>query len=719
MAFIAEGASHQDGLKPMPIAPTASPAPSAKRRQIVSRFVTISATAGLLLGIFEAALLRSSPAIQFLLVPDIGFVEWFLAPLVDMACFGLWGLALGYLAVRNPTKHRIRFLVAADAATIAAFVVLRVRWIHARIFIQDARVKDFLIPLVAFAAAFAVLLVAVYLLWKPVSRLVARSQFRWVRFLSWGLVAAGLVALCGTGYFLWQPFPASTNSRAESAAPQHKPNIVFIVLDTVRADHLSSYGYHRPTTPNIDRLARRGVLFENAIAPTSWTLPSHAAMFTGLLPHQNGADWWLPLPPGPRTLAEALSSNGYQTAGFVANFNYCQKGWGIGRGFSIYRDDSESLRRNLAGTLLGTAIIQPAYETFCRFDYLERQDARETNQRVFRWLRSPPSSPFFLFINYFDTHVPYLTEPPYDHRFGKISNRLVHKLFNDLNSPGPATDLTPRDRAALIAAYDNCLAFLDAQVGRLLDFLQNSPEGRNTIVIITSDHGEEFGEQGFYSHGYNLYRPALHVPLIIAGPGIPKGARISHLVRIRDLFSTVLDLSEGGDSHFTRDSLARFWDPQFTPQPFDNFVVSELVPVFNEDGKQAMISITTPQWQYIYNSSGRQELYRWTTDPLNQENLADGTGAQATMEELHRRLIQLVADSSQPWRDTDYLFAHSDNGRKFMSELLAARKPALAQLANKLLFIGASQAFYTSQEIPLSSKPARPDQESLKSLPYH
>ncbi|MGA8185260.1 MAG: sulfatase, partial [Terriglobia bacterium] len=487
-----DGMDLKDHFGTTPVGHSASP------REVMSRFVVFSAFAGLLLGIFEAALLRSSPLVPALLVPDIGSVEWFLAPLVDITSFALLGLALGFLAGRKPGTHRIKWLVAADVAVVMAFVALRLRWLHTRIVIKEFSLRDILVPLATFAAALAVAAVAVYLLWGPVSRLAARRRFRWVRILSWSLVAAGLVALGGMGYFVLDPFPGGAGVKAASAEDVRAPNIVFIVLDTVRADHLSAYGYQRPTTPNLDRLARRGVLFENAIAPTSWTLASHASMFTGLLPHQNGADWWLPLPPGPRTLAGILQSRGYETAGFVANFNYCQKGWGIGRGFGVYRDDSESLRRNLAGTLVGTALIQPAYQTFCRFDYMEREDARETNQDIFRWLRRPPANPYFLFINYFDTHVPYLTQPPYDHRFGTLSNRLVHKLFNDLQGPAPARDITPADRATLVAAYDNCLAFLDAQVGRLLDDLEKSPQGRNTIVIITSDHGEAFGEQGFY-----------------------------------------------------------------------------------------------------------------------------------------------------------------------------------------------------------------------------
>jgi len=711
----------------MPIAPKDSPAASSpgiatSRREIILRFVAISALAGLLLGIFEAALLRSSPGITFLLVPDIGFVEWFLAPLVDMTGFAVWGLALGFLAARRPGKHRIALLAAADLAAVAAFVALRIRWLHTRIVITEFTFRsDVLIPLAAFAAGLAVVLAGAYLLWQPVSRIAGRVRFPVVRFLLWGLAAAGVVAFVGIAYFFWRPFPSPSliQSGDKPSGQRARPNVVFIVLDTVRADHLSSYGYSRPTTPNLDRLARRGVLFENAISPSSWTLASHASMFTGLLPHQNGADWWLPLPPGPRTLAEALQWSGYRTAGFAANFDYCQKGWGIGRGFDIYRDDSESLQRNLAGTLLGTALIQPAYQTFFRFDYLERQDARETNKQAFRWLRRPPSSPYFLFVNYFDVHVPYLTSPPFDHRFGKIPDKLVHKLFDALQGPDPPRGITQDEQAALIAAYDNCLAFLDAQVGRLLDFLDQTPQGRDTILIVTSDHGEEFGEQGFYSHGYNLYREAVHVPLIIAGPGVPKDVRISHLVRTRDLFSTVLDLAGGGKTRFTRDSLARFWDPKFTPKPFDNFAISELVPIFNEGGKQAMISLTTPEWQYIYQSNGRQELYHWTADPLDQVNLAQFDNAQDTLAGLRSRLIQVLADSSQPWRDQDYLFAHSANGRAFMSELMAARKPASSQLASKSRFIGAAQALDASEEIPPSDKPARPDEESLKSLPYH
>ena len=209
------------------------------------------------------------------------------------------------------------------------------------------------------------------------------------------------------------------------------------------------------------------------------------------------------------------------------------------------------------------------------------------------------------------------------------------------------------------------------------------------------------------------------MPLIIAGPGIPRDVRISHIVRTRDLFSTVLDLAGGGHTPFSRESLARFWNPGFTPQPFDNFVISELVPIFNETGTKAMISLTTPEWQYIYDSSGRGELYNWPADPLDQKDLAGSPGAQDTIESLHQRLLQLVAASSQPWRDQNYLFVHSTSPRSFLLDVIAERKKNSNSPSPGQMFIGASQAHFAPEESASPARPAQPDRETLQSLPYH
>ena len=172
----------------MKIAGTASVGIPERRREIIFRSVVINVLAGLLMGIFEALLLRSSPRVEALLIPDIGRVEWFLAPLLDMACFGLLGLVLGWLASRNPGKRRITLVVAANGAAVLVFVALRIRWLHTRIVIKEFTFREnLLIPLAWYAAAFVASLLVTYLLWKPVSKFVGESRFRWLHPLSWGL----------------------------------------------------------------------------------------------------------------------------------------------------------------------------------------------------------------------------------------------------------------------------------------------------------------------------------------------------------------------------------------------------------------------------------------------------------------------------------------------------------------------------------------------------
>ncbi|MEJ2008218.1 MAG: hypothetical protein P8Z30_08705 [Acidobacteriota bacterium] len=131
-----------------------------------------------------------------------------------------------------------------------------------------------------------------------------------------------------------------------------------------------------------------------------------------------------------------------------------------------------------------------------------------------------------------------------------------------------------------------------------------------------------------------------------------------------------------------------------------------------------MISLTTPEWQYIRNSDGRQELYHWTTDPFDQANLAESSSAQAALESLRQRLIQEVSDSSEPWRGSDYLFAQSGKGSTFLSEVIADRRPVHTPHAHKRHFIGAAQAFLGPEETAVPSTPTTPDQDTLKSLPY-
>jgi arylsulfatase A-like enzyme len=682
----------------------------------ISCFLLTSASAGLLMGLFEASLLWTSPRIMPLLEPDVGYVIWFLAPLVDMIFFGLLGLLLGWLAARNQTRNLTGMLAAVNAGIFVMFVALRLRWMHARVILRPFDfIEDISVPLIWFV--FGVVISLLIISWLG-SRLGVFSHgllARVRRPLAWGLAAAIAVSVAGISVFVARPSLFGTPAQA-AAPPPSSPNIVFITLDTVRADHLSAYGYDRPTTPNLDRFARTGVLFENAIAPTSWTLASHASMFTGLLPQQHGADWAIPLASSPWTLAEILRSRGYQTAGFTANLLYLQKGWGIAQGFEHYEDDSSSFRHNLADTLLGTGIIQPVYQRFDEFDYFDREDAGQLNSRIFHWFHRRQQRPFFMFVNYFDTHNPYVPPAAYANRFGGVSVKLTRRFYRNLTGDKDAALLKAQNRRSVIAAYDDCLAYLDSQVKNLLDVLRQSPEWQNTIVIITSDHGEEFGKHGSYDHGRNLYRGVIHVPLIIAGPGVPQGLRIDHIAATRELFSTVLDLVGGGRTPFSRYSLARFWDPGFKPTTFDNAVVSELIPIDDLTAQYAMMSITTPEWEYIEHRDGNRELYHWTVDPNEQDNLAVSPTEQATLEDLQSRLVSLVSDAVGPWRGSPYMQALDKVGGTSRPNLLFPQ-PTQPGAADTPFRIGIAQAYFKSQEAA-PTRPSQSERELIQSLPY-
>jgi len=683
-----------------------------RRVGVVSRFLFISALVGLLIGLVEASLLWTTPRIIPLLVRDVGYVIWFLAPLVDMIFFGLLGLLLGWLAVRTT---RLEVFVAMQAGVVLTFVTLMLTWFHLDVGLLPFQFERAGYPLAILGLTVGLSFLIVDKVYGPLTARLGRTNICIKPVAWWGLAAVTVISLAGIGVFVARPSFSGTAPQA-AVPPSRAPNIILITLDTVRAGHVSSYGYARHTTPNLDRFARTGVLFENAIAPTSWTLASHASMFTGLLPQQHGSDWAVPLSSSPWTLAEVLRSRGYRTAGFTANLLYLQKGWGIAQGFEHYEDDSVSVRHNLAETLLGTGVIQPAYQSFDRFDYFDRENAQQLNGRIFHWFRRGPQRPFFVFINYFDAHEPYLTPAPYDRRFGHPSMDLMRRFATVVNRTTGVETLSPADRQLLIAGYDNCLAYLDHQVESLLNLLRQSPEWQNTIVIITSDHGEEFGRHGTYGHGRDLYREALHVPLIIAGPGVPQGVRVSQLVGIRQLFSTVLDLVGAGKTPFSRTSLARFWNPGFKPTPLDDAVVSELVPLTDLDAQRAMISLTTPEWQYIEHRDGRQELYRWTTDPNEQDNLAAAPGEQATLESLHSSLIGLVSDAIGPWRRPDYLRALGSAAGSSRLNLLFPR-PFQPGAADNPFRIGMAQTYFKSQE----STPTRPspaERDLMKSLPY-
>ena len=270
------------------------------------------------------------------------------------------------------------------------------------------------------------------------------------------------------------------------------------LIDTLRADHMGCYGYPRDTSPNLDRLAREGVLFERAYAPSSWTRATVGSLFTGLLPPGHGAQRRDQALRGDvPTLAEMLREQGYATAAFISNPNVLPV-FGFGRGFDEVVD-VESRSRETRADGVHSAV----------FEYLDRP--------------RDPSTPLFLYIHTRDPHTPYEPLPPYDTRF----------------RPEPAWSHYEKTKAL----YDGEIAYNDAEIPNLLDRLEQEGIASNALMAFVSDHGEEFFEHGSWEHGQTLYEEQLAVPLIMTFPGgVHAGSRVERPARITDLMATIADV---------------------------------------------------------------------------------------------------------------------------------------------------------------------------------
>ncbi len=669
---------------------------------LVGRYTVLAGLAGLLIGAAEGIYRYRSPIPPIVLKPDVSYVILFLGPMLDALVGGFFGFVTGLFIASRSSRiwGRVSLMVGVCLVAILVLAIAKNPGDAAEVLIgpypNPFRLAIRIGILLTGAGAFIV------------GRLLP------LRSLSIVLTVALALSLAGVGVYAIRPPLHQAGAATIPAAPTGKPNIILITLDTVRADHLSLYGYPRRTTPSIDGWARQGVVFENAIAPTSWTLPSHASMFTGLLPHQHGADKDQPIDPSWWTISEVLSGRGYETAGFSSNLCWGLMGWGMGNGFELYDDDSTSVRHNLGNLLWGRILLQRLYGEYVQPQEMERRDAGQINRDVLGWIHHRSPRPFYLFINYYDVHAPYIAPPYPASRFGAIFPWLLDRIESVIGMGNGHRHPSAMD-ADSPTGYDNCLSFLDNSVGELLDSLSRLPGWQNTIVIITSDHGESFGEHGTYTHGHDLYREVLHVPLVILGPKIPAGLRISHVVRTQELFETVLQLSGMDNPPFQRASLQRFWRPGFEPGDFDEFVISELSP---EMKAPAPISLTTPEWQYLHDAQGNEELYHWVSDPDEKFNVSKSPENQKVLRDLQIQLRAAVTASLRPWRRPEYVSALGGYDRT-----LANTSQMGPQLGSSLAHppgipIGTSQAFFPRRAFTSPQRPPSTDEELLRSLPY-
>jgi arylsulfatase A-like enzyme len=451
---------------------------------------------------------------------------------------------------------------------------------------------------------------------------------------------------------------------ARLAKPRRNtPNVLLIVLDTVRADHLSLHGYNRATSPNLERLAQGGVRFDSARATAPWTLPAHASMFTGRWSHELFSGAQQPMTATYPTLAEFLHDRGYETAGFVANTYYCNSWFGLDRGFIHYEDHFDGdtvvspaailrcseLGKRLLG-VVGWAMDNP----------LVRKDAARINRELLEWLaHRRHDRPFFAFLNYIDAHDPYVVPAGFDRHFG-VKPESPADLAALLNfHQADKTKWSARDAALIHDAYDDCLAALDGRLGRLFNLLRDLKVLDNTLVVVTADHGESLGEHRLYGHAMSLYQPELHVPLIIVGPsGVPKGRVVRETVSLRDLPATVVDrLGFASESPFPGHPLASFWDPAGTrKRPAVDPVLSETsIGAKPTDPKSHVPALRGPMRSlaagrnvYIRSGKGEEELYDLESDPHETRNLASSPEARSVLEQFRAGLAPFLRDEGPP-----------------------------------------------------------------------
>lgn len=328
-----------------------------------------------------------------------------------------------------------------------------------------------------------------------------------------GAKSANLVA--------WSPVRLS--SRAEE---RPRPNVLFILVDTLRYDHLTSYGYERPTSPEIDRLlAKPGVVVEEAYSQAPWTLPSVASFLTGRQPGDVLGDdpKAYGIPKEIPTLAQALQKLGYETGGFFAN-QILHEGNGFGRGFTTFYSPPSGTKS------------------------LDQPDSAQMNARVLPWLEAHRNDPFFLYVHYLDPHDPYENPEIVDNRSpffpkyrGNLTGRHVHGVYAGrvpLERPG-------QDVAHLTALYDSEIRYVDARIGELLRAIPPDVLA-NTLVVLTADHGEELYDHGGWKHGFTLYEDQIHVPLLLRWDGrLPAGRRLPGTVSLLDLMPTIVQAAGG------------------------------------------------------------------------------------------------------------------------------------------------------------------------------
>ena len=386
--------------------------------------------------------------------------------------------------------------------------------------------------------------------------------------------------------------------RSSSLSGKYKDhNLVLLVLDTLRADHLSSYGYFRSTSPNLDEFSRNAIKFNNTYAQIPITLPSHASMFTGLYPQNARALRNIDFVPDENlTIAEILKKAGYKTAAVVSTA-VLKSNKNLTQGFDKYFENF-NLRES-----------EKKWEA--------KGVAEDANNMAFQWLEQNQGEKFFLFINYYDIHWPYIEQQGFSNKFEKDSDELMFHLeerWTEIPQPQWKVDK--------ITNYDRSLAYTDFHIQQLFQKLEEMNLSRNTILMVTSDHGNGlFQHHDYWSHGNILYKEQVHIPLILKLPDMNKGLEIDRIVEIVDFFPTLLDLlGVKPGNQIDGFSVIPLIEGKDWEKPNLAFSLRKLYDNDNHPLPR-QIGVITPETHLILTVNKTGNYFDWLRDPYEKNDL--------------------------------------------------------------------------------------------------
>lgn len=569
--------------------------------------VVLATVVGLIVGLLEGA---GWLVIQrFDRLTNLWTQILWIAPVLDGLLFLALGLVLAALARVVP--RRLWFPASAFAIALGAAANL-----VALVFQSFVHPLALLVLVVGLATAF----VRAFRPREEAVFALARRALPW---------AVGAVAALFVGV---QGFYAVRERAATAALPDAAPgtpDVVVVVIDALRADRVSAYGHERETSPFLDRLAEEGVLFERTLATSPYTLPSHASLLAGLYAYEHGVEWLdfnAFADAGYPSIAEALEDRGFRTGAFSANPFWFTREQGFGRGFHRFEDFYHNAADMAYRTVFGKVFEKVLMPKLGMEDVPARKSATENTDRTLEWIVRDAEHPVFAFLNYFDVHDPYLPPQPYRGRFSEVDE--PGGILNWRLGRGEG-DLSPLEVERELEAYDGAVAYVDDEIRRLVEGMRSLRPGRDLLLIVTSDHGEAFGEHGTYLHGKSLYREEILVPLILRWPGeVPAGVRVERPVTNASIPATILDLLGAPPSErFGRPSLAPLWRDTAAapdwPWPLAEMGQRDWVdpafPVYHGDSR----SVASDEWWYIAYDTLPEELFSWEDELQAHDRAAD------------------------------------------------------------------------------------------------